>query len=528
MTAVQYALILYETEADATEILFSPAPQTIRYESPASTTLLRLPYGNSYREGLGMGIESCAVSGTFGFRKRQVGGEELTGAELFSRLDGLYRRYQTLRASRNPQERKAYLVWHDFVKDRHWRCEMVTFIDPKDRNNRTFFRYDFTLRLYQLEARKFNVEAAPRKELRKAKVQVDQGSNAIRDGLDKIQQIRRDAGATLTREVLQPLRNLSDALGEAIATGGAIVAFPFARCTQVADAIADVLLGVAEAINGELQTLANNLRATRRAIYRLARFPELFAQEIQDGTEALLNAMLRDPDAPSAFDPALPYAEGLRTGRTTGARRVRTQQGDTLTALASRELGDARRWREIALLNGLDRAPYLTPTGANGTARFGDELLIPDVQGGGGGVQGALASSELIAQSRTATRLYGRDLRVAERSGGKLDIALASNGDPLTIEGEDNLLQAAGFKTRIMQGELLENPAWGLRRTLGRKTTQGERDLLRFGLRESVESDPRIESARIEIRQSGNTQEILLDLKPTRASGRVSGIVGRA
>lgn len=69
----------------------------------------------------------------------------------------------------------------------------------------------------------------------------------------------------------------------------------------------------------------------------------------QKGTpvRALLQVSLREYRPPKA-----PRTKG-RQQKSEGSQ-ARIRNGDTLQALAARELGDPSRWREIALLNGID------------------------------------------------------------------------------------------------------------------------------------------------------------------------------
>jgi len=62
-----------------------------------------------------------------------------------------------------------------------------------------------------------------------------------------------------------------------------------------------------------------------------------------------------------------------------GFRSVELRRGDTLQRVALRELGDAARWVDIALLNSL-RPPYVVDDGADagdGVAYAGMSILIP-------------------------------------------------------------------------------------------------------------------------------------------------------
>lgn len=61
-------------------------------------------------------------------------------------------------------------------------------------------------------------------------------------------------------------------------------------------------------------------------------------------------------------DTSLPTSteDTLRNGRTI-IRHYRVKHGDTLLSIAARELGDAKRWTDIAVLNGLRSSGQLKP-----------------------------------------------------------------------------------------------------------------------------------------------------------------------
>ena len=206
---------------------------------------------------------------------------------------------------------------------------------------------------------------------------------------------------------------------------------------------------------------------------------------------------------------------------------VRT--GDTLQRIALRELGDAARWKEIALLNGLDRWPYLSSDGSAGTIQYGKPILIPATPQNSTNAS-TLHDDRYKQQGDTASRLYGRDLKLYMNTAGKLDIALLGNGDPVLVAGHENLIQAVMLKTRIFQGELLESKDFGLRRLVGERTTQGAVRLAAFGVRVAAQSDRRIKSATVTARAQANAVWVDVSVQPAGSSGAVGfgGVVGGA
>jgi phage baseplate assembly protein W len=173
--------------------------------------------------------------------------------------------------------------------------------------------------------------------------------------------------------------------------------------------------------------------------------------------------------------------------RLAGFRRVATRRGDTLQALALRELGDAGRWHEIAWLNGL-LPPYLTDDPALATPRVlltGAELRLPS---GARGPSGVADPSEL----------YGTDVYLAK---GLLE---AESGDLSTVTGTTNLVQALEHRLRTQPGDLAFHPLYGcdVYRLLGGRSTARTALLGRHLVARALRADPRVADvprARVEV-----------------------------
>jgi hypothetical protein len=96
------------------------------------------------------------------------------------------------------------------------------------------------------------------------------------------------------------------------------------------------------------------------------------------------------------------------------------------------------------------------------------------------------------------------------------------------VGGLSNLKQAVLLKTRIAQGQLLEEPEFGLSSVVGRKGTPSETLALKHGLMVAATSDPRIESAAVVITREGNVTTASFSLIPAGLAGNrpVTAVVG--
>ena len=127
-----------------------------------------------------------------------------------------------------------------------------------------------------------------------------------------------------------------------------------------------------------------------------------------------------------------------------GFRLAEVRQGDTLQALALRELGDAAKWPLLIALNGLS-PPYLTgdPALAGERVRlYGDLLVVP------------AAAAEVSAEA-APDLVFGVD---AELRRGRLE---AAEGDFALVSGRPNLRQALKHRLDTDLGELVFHPRYG-------------------------------------------------------------------
>jgi phage baseplate assembly protein W len=132
------------------------------------------------------------------------------------------------------------------------------------------------------------------------------------------------------------------------------------------------------------------------------------------------------------------------TKRLTGYRFVTIQQGDTLQAIAQRELGDAALWADLITINGL-APPYLTgdPSLASASVKlYGQQITLPAV-------------SVQVSATTDPERVFGVDLRLTD---GQL---IAENGDLAVVAGVANLSQALKNRIETELGELLFHPNYG-------------------------------------------------------------------
>lgn len=127
-------------------------------------------------------------------------------------------------------------------------------------------------------------------------------------------------------------------------------------------------------------------------------------------------------------------------------RLIQTHHGDTLQAVAHREMGDANRWPELVWVNAL-RSPYITDDErrvVDGVILSGGLLKIPAPQG-------------VWTDAASRGQVYERDAALENKH------LAAENGDLAVVAGADNLRQQLTHRVVTPRGQLMRHPDYGCR-----------------------------------------------------------------
>ena len=163
-----------------------------------------------------------------------------------------------------------------------------------------------------------------------------------------------------------------------------------------------------------------------------------------------------------------------------GFRFAETRRGDSLQAIAARELGDGKRWAELVSYNGLV-PPYITddPLVARaGVVLTGALILVP--------------AATAAAYTTDQSQVFERDIALV---AGQITIV---DGDFGPIEGLQNLKQAIRHRVATDRGELIMHPEYGskLRLLIGTGNNAIAGQLAAEYARAAVSADPRVSSVR--------------------------------
>lgn len=162
-----------------------------------------------------------------------------------------------------------------------------------------------------------------------------------------------------------------------------------------------------------------------------------------------------------------------------GYRFADTLVGDTLQAIALRELGDASRWPELISYNQLV-PPFIVDDpalGGPGVLVTGAQILVP--------------APARAAVDTDPSLVYGSDVQL-DRYGG---ITLDASGDFGAVAGQDNFKQALAIRLDTEPGDLMFHPTYGCdaRRLIGAANGPTKGMLAARATRSSLAQDPRVD-----------------------------------
>lgn len=188
-----------------------------------------------------------------------------------------------------------------------------------------------------------------------------------------------------------------------------------------------------------------------------------------------------------------------------GFRFVEIRHGDTLQAIAAREIGDASRWTDLIAYNDLV-PPFITDDPAQartGVLLSGSMIRVP-------------AAAQMASASSDPDRVFERDIRLED------GVLVAQNGDFAVASGRDNLRQAIKHRIETERGELLFHPEYGsrIRVLLGAVNGPTASLLAAEYARSAVLADPRIRQVTQSVAEvEGDVVRVSVEAQPI--AGRV-------
>lgn len=527
MSAIIHTLIFRIGTRPMARFDFAPSPSQVNEDRRSLNRNVPLPHGSIYRALNGEGLGSIQLEGEFGVRASIRNGRSLTGDDMYQLLSDYLSDYWTATKGRDYKAViNSRMEWHDWQHQRHLYVEPITFSEQRGPQNKVGPRkYSMQLESYgPIEDDKHIAALWP---LNKSKETVSQIQKTMAVAAEKIEA----AGKTLTgltdqakglirQNVLRPLKTLTGALETFTRGLTSVIVFPFQTVNAIGNACVDTIESIGTLITAPAIELLGVLRETKRMANRLLALPEFFKDQFSQVAQswgALQSEPLLTSDTAIAQDGKL-YGvnlgrkrQAIRSADVTGSgiRSVDIHAEDTLQRIAARELGDASRWAEIALLNQLD---------SNADISSFPSLLVPSDAGATSSVIGQTSDTRLATNEE---KLYGRDLLLVQDADGKMTIVFGQNNDLSTVSGIDNLIQAVVMRQRIQQGDLLEDLNYGIRAVIGSSQAKQGADELAWSLRRSALTDPRVDRVEVSVDATGNLTSYVMNVYPAgRSSDR--------
>lgn len=295
-----------------------------------------------------------------------------------------------------------------------------------------------------------------------------------------------------------------------------------------------VLLGAPETVPG---SVLNQLRRMHDAMHVIASYPDSFETSLEvdianhqrraelslssSGEAPAIPQLMRDLDSGTHLPGdetrrATELGLGRNTPKYTSAFEVIIESGDTLTNLASKYLGDPKRWKYIALLNDLQH-PYISALSLPFTLGVGDRILIPSTD------QPQRTAANFVTlgvlpDALLEDQVLGTDYLLVERKeepgryGWSVDVE-GGSVDVKKVSGVANLQQGLGVRMRTELGTDVLYRDLGVQRVVGVGLTAVDRATVQLRVSSAIQADPRVAVvSRIssENGQNGASSDVLL------------------
>lgn len=537
-------------------------PTSIRISEPFAVEQAFTVDGGLYVEENGILARELTIEGNTGFRPRENKGQSdfdlilpterasftrkltrkqtaliraLSGQRHFQFLqDHVFRVYGDLK--RDPATSEGTeLYFHNSKDDEHWRCVPLEFGGDRSGDAPVSYPYTFKLLLVEgVKAVEISEDKAVLDFVKDAYRMTKYGVGLIRAGLQDLSEVTGEinsviqGGAVFITEaeaIATATENFLDGVDK-------IIKSPLAGINRTKSAM-DASLAVVEkaAILGSSGTvpgsLINTIRKIQDGMSVISSYPENFQTSIQAAVESFntqqsLSLSRTSVELQAAEDAGAPQtvrAFGkLGTGLLPGDRRRASDElglgrnvarytsaverdignTDTIVNLAAKYMGDARKWKILAIFNAL-QPPYISPLGLHGTLAPGDKILIPNFAKSDRR-RASPATLGVPVEAAAQEHFLGTDFLLEDvGNAGQADLAVDVEGGSTDFKissGIPNLQQALRSRLRTERGSDILFRNLGVRRVVGIGITPIDLEQAQFSLIETVQTDPRISLVR--------------------------------
>lgn len=502
--------------------------------------------GGTMSEEHGFVLGELTIEGHTGVSPRSVPEipVPLSGQAHFKRLqDHCYLKYCELKADPLTTN-KVFLTFHSFKDDEHFVVVPRTFGLKRTADKRPFYPYEFQLAIvgdaksYVPKAAEDDpVLAAVREAVTTIAAAVGEMHAFLIETVPYFDQIEgayarvesvgevAQSGVGVLREIPGSIERIAGRASEFVRGASKLVKLPYEQVLATMQSLDSVIRVMDEAADLPKETV-QSFRRLVDALEALATYPEKFRKSFSDAAEDFL-ALAAGPsalpqgeiDAAEASTvtqaaqlagtgPAPGDAERIRAGAYVQRRTFPRYQGfreyvvmvdDLLATIAAREMGDARRWIDIALANDL-RAPYISSSGFPDTVGPGDTILIPTLRSNAE-IENVRSSGNSALGASQYDEMLGRDwMLIPHENGWQVTWALEAAGgnvDLSTVAGMPNMEQAIETILNTVRGTCPMFMQLGYVDVVGKAGTLDRVFEAQLRITEALLRDPRIENVRV-------------------------------
>lgn len=457
--------------------------------------------------------------------------EGFSGQRHFQFLQDAFRAYGDLK--RDPDTSAGTRMLFHMPKDKEsWTVAPRSFTMRRTKDARVLYEYEIDLLAYRKGE---NVEYLKAEEDTDVIDSIQNVTRMLNSAVNTVRGVVQDTTALMS-EIENTVSNIGTVFSNAVGViddaanlvngTATLIASPFDAVTSTLSALNTSLTTMENAGSTFPDTITNSVRRMEDAFHQIGAHPDAFADDTQlflrkitQGQELTTSRTRQELEAAAAEAPPNSFQALLAKGtaNTTGdllraqgemgvgralnqyrsAVEKTVKQGDTLELLAMRYLGDARKWRHIALLNDLEY-PYLTEGGLPRTRKVGDAILIPSK------AEAPKRRFEtpvvgVASDKSSEVRALGTDIALEEVGGGLYDIPIDTDhgsNDFKYVSGLDNLKQALVCRLTTERGTDPLYKNLGMDAVIGMPIPAVQLEMIRFRATQAVEADPRISAVR--------------------------------
>lgn len=510
-------------------------PERYDLSEPFSVNLTPAEDDSVVAEENGIIIREIVLEGTTGIKKRKeeaLGrggslGTEASGVDHFRTLRGMFRTYSEMK--KDPETAPfIQMHFHNVKEDDHFVVVPRTFDTPRAaKKNKIHFIYRITMAaIMELpppskppDAFDFFGLGDAIKDITEA---VNDGRAFFVEGINEIETIRRRIRnpEEMFESVAGSLNSAHDLVDGVVGLIEAGEEF-FAATEDLMEDVQEIMDNtIIRFPTFEELKASRSIRQARHSLERIHNRREKFGQPLGQGPSRpfsgdrnLTNADLRENTGGATAGSRTRLAlgsereAGLDLGSFGGTRGVIVKASDTIDTLATKH--DVPREAIISLNDLL--FPFITRSGAPGTLKPGDTILIP-VRAAG--ETGGVSPNDFYLTNEDI--LYGVDIALDSElmAQGIFDMKIDEAHGSVDVEmvrGVNNVVQGVGIITGTERETTNFISDLGIRRTVGIKGTLDLVLIASVYLREAILSDPRIvgiDSSRVVLVGDSLEQEI--------------------